>query len=301
MRQDWTKAIAMHPFFRSPALFMYRHPMDILISELFWYQKQDVAFAHYLQKIESVKERLMCLIDDPFVLGTIRDRMNQYLGWLNFRNVTPVSYEELVGQEGGGKREEQLKTIWSLQLKLHIPGSPLAYAESLYDSNSPTFHSGKIGRHKEFMDRKHYKKFYSLPQDFMKKLGYERNRPYSRHVARHRRTPLEVWSPSEKEIWKQRLVKQSYLGFNIIYAAGQYAAIHQELDSIDLSVEENRKKPGVYLGFLSVGDVKQYLDRLNTERKLADLKTEFQELTQKDFLEINDTDKDKQQMENLSS
>jgi hypothetical protein len=275
MRQDWTKAIGMHPFFRSPALFMYRNPLDILISELFWYQKEDVAFVHYFKKIDSIEDKLMCLIDDPFVLGTIRDRMNQYIGWLNFKNVIPVSYEELVGVQGGGKKEEQLKTIWSLQLKLNVPGSPQSYAESVYDPQGPTFQKGKIGRHKDFMNKNHYQKFYSMPQDFMDKLGYEKHDTYSRLIAKHRQAPLDVCKRSEQEVWKQRLVKESYLGFNIVYAAGQYVAIEQKLNFVDLSIEENRNKEGVCLGFTSLGDAQRYLDRLSLERKI----TEFSEIS----------------------
>ena len=35
-----------------------------------------------------------------------------------------------------------------------------------------------------------------------------------------------VWDPDPSEIWKQRLIKEDYLGYNIVYAAGQPAHVN---------------------------------------------------------------------------
>ena len=53
------------------------------------------------------EERLLRLIDDPWLLGSIRERMGRYLGWMELGNVVPLSFEELVGPRGGGSDEQQ--------------------------------------------------------------------------------------------------------------------------------------------------------------------------------------------------
>ena len=113
-----------HPFMRSPALFNYRNPLDIVVSEANYYHKDGkTAFAGYLEGL-SFEDRLTRLIDDPWLLGSIRDRVGMFAAWLEFSNIMPVSFEELVGSAGGSSDEARLRMMWSLQLKLHVPGSP---------------------------------------------------------------------------------------------------------------------------------------------------------------------------------
>ena len=91
-----------HPLFKSPALFIYRNPLDIVVSEANYYHKDgNTSFYGYLNN-KSFNERLLTLIDDPWLLGSIRDRIGNYIPWLEFGNVIPVSFEEMVGPKGGG-------------------------------------------------------------------------------------------------------------------------------------------------------------------------------------------------------
>ena len=130
-----------HPFMRSPAIFIYRNPLDILASEAQSYHREGkAAFAGYFSGLGQ-EERLLRLIDDPWLLGTARDRIGAFLPWLGLPNVVPVSFEELVGPRGGGDAEQQRRVIWSIQLKLHVPGAPDTYASQVFDPQSPTFDS----------------------------------------------------------------------------------------------------------------------------------------------------------------
>jgi hypothetical protein len=249
-----------HPLFYSPVIFMYRNPLDILVSEVSWFQRQSEVFSNHLNSFEDLDSKLLMLIDSRFVLGNIRERMLKYIGWLDFTNVIPVSYEELVGSGGGGSDEHRIRSVWSIQLKLHIPGCPHEIAPNIYDTNSPTFSKGKIGRHKELLKEVHYKKFLGLPQDFMEKMGYNIDTLYSRHIEGFRRRPLKMgYYSSEAELWQQRLIKESFYGFNIVYAGGQYVVLDISIGNIDLSIESNRHKDGVYLGFGSYEDALTFL------------------------------------------
>ena len=101
----------LHPFPKSPVIFIYRNPLDIVVSEANYYHEDGkTAFSGYLNHL-CFEERLIRLIDDPWLLGTIMDRVAKFAAWLDFQNVVPVSFEELVGHEGGGSRKVQRKLI----------------------------------------------------------------------------------------------------------------------------------------------------------------------------------------------
>ena len=119
---------ADHPFFTHPALFIYRNPMDVVVSETFYLlRKEKTPLAHYYATFADA-ERCLSLIGDDALLGSIRERVRTYVAWSRLPNVVPISFEELIGGRGGGSDEAQQRTIWSLQLKLHVPGSPSEYA-----------------------------------------------------------------------------------------------------------------------------------------------------------------------------
>ena len=68
-----------HPFIQYPALFIYRHPMDIVISEANYYHKEgNTVFYSYLNSL-SFEERLLKLIHDPWLLGSIGDRIGNFI------------------------------------------------------------------------------------------------------------------------------------------------------------------------------------------------------------------------------
>ncbi len=94
--------------------------------------------------------------------------------WLELAdyNVIPVRFEDLIGPRGGGNLEDQLRTIWNLQLNLMIHGSPDDFAEQVYNRSSLTFRNGKIGAYKKEFKPMHHDAFNALPQDFMELLGY---------------------------------------------------------------------------------------------------------------------------------
>lgn len=194
------------PFINMPALFLYRDPRDILLSEAdFYHQDGKSAFWSYLSSL-SLNERIIRLINDQWLLGSIRDRIGAYLAWLDLGNIIPISYEELVGTDGGGENSIRNQLIWSLQLKLHCPGDPETIGETFYDRSSPTYNQGQIGRHRKAFSNHIRDAFNALPQDFMEILGYHssgdklvsnrveefRKRPLTLSQANHETTPISM-------------------------------------------------------------------------------------------------------------
>ena len=161
-----------HPFSRTPTLFIYRNPLDIWVSEANEYHKDSNALFHgYLSDL-PLKERLGRLLYDPWLLGSVRDRVGKFLAWLEFPNVIPLSYEELVGAKGGGHDRIQEDLIWSIQLKLHAPGQPQQIGAGIVDRDSPSFDKGSIGSYRNVLPQQLFDEFLRGDQDFMDILGY---------------------------------------------------------------------------------------------------------------------------------
>lgn len=229
-----------HPFTSSPALFIYRNPLDIVVSESnYYFQKGNTIYYEYLSEL-SPEKRLLKIIDDPWLLGNIRDRIGGFIPWLYFPNVIPISFEELIGSNGGGDNRIQSRLIWSLQLKLHIPGNPSEYGDQVFNRKSATFNAGRIGTYKKYFNKEIVKKFSSLDQDFMEELGYE-------PVSLEQGLPNEVKVPYRAEEFLRRplsikkisfeetpiTIEYDFEGFNIIFFKKMFYAISCGL-AIDL-------------------------------------------------------------------
>lgn len=161
-----------HPFPHTPTLFIYRNPLDIWVSEANEYHKDAaILFRGYLSEL-PFSERLELLLNDPWLLGSVRDRVGKFLAWLEFPNVIPLSYEELVGAPGGGDDRIQEDLVWSIQLKLHTPGQPQQIGAGIVDPDSPAFHKGRIGNYRKVLPPRLFERFLRRDQDFMEKLGY---------------------------------------------------------------------------------------------------------------------------------
>jgi hypothetical protein len=223
-RAPWSNS--HHAFASSPVLFIYRHPLDVLVSEANYFHREDKSvFAGYLSELDFA-QRAHRLIDDPWLLGSLRERIGGYTPWLDFPNVVPLSFEELVGAEGGGDAEAQLRLVWSLQLKLQAPGEPHAIAAQLFDRGSPTFFQGRIGGWRSALSPEHLARFQGLEQDFMERFGYDLGpERMPGRAAEFRRRALRLAEPAlDKEAVA---VAYNHLGFNLVRLAGWVYAVPQ--------------------------------------------------------------------------
>jgi hypothetical protein len=196
-----------HPFPRTPTLFLYRNPLDILVSEANSYGEDGKGtLGGYLSEL-SFDERLARLLFDRWLLGSIRDRIGKFLAWLDFPNVIPLSYEELIGARGGGDDLVRERLVWSIQLKLHVPGQPGQIGEAILDEGSPTINKHSIGSYRQALPQRVFDRFSRFDQDFMELLGYDgcdmnqtsfpparagdfRRRPLKLSMVNHDETPF---------------------------------------------------------------------------------------------------------------
>lgn len=224
-----------HPFLRSGALFGYRNPLDVLVSEAAYYHKDgNSPFAGYLAPL-SAEERLLRLIDDESLLGSLRDRMMSYSAWFNVANVIPVAFEELVGHQGGGSDDARRKLIWSIQLKLQVSGNPEDYAAIISERASPTFREGRIGSFKTMLKGAARKRLEALPQDFMNIFGFggfesDETLPARANEFRHRPLTLGTADFGNTPF----AVQTNFLEHNLIAFRGRYYGVPCDLGKLDL-------------------------------------------------------------------
>jgi len=222
-----------HPFVTSPALFIYRNPLDIVASEANYYHKSTkTSFSGYLANL-TYSERLTRLINDKWLLGSIRDRISQFIGWTYFNNIVPLSFEELIGDSGGGSDSVQKQLVWSIQLKLQVPGKPNRFSSQIFNKNSDTFFKGQIGGYKEQFEAKHFEMFKTLDSDFMDELGYsmENKSKFSSKIDQFRAKKL-IYDCDLK--FPPILKETNYLNYNIVSYNHKFYALPRSLGEVDL-------------------------------------------------------------------
>jgi len=211
-----------HPFVNNPSVMIYRHPWDILVSEANYYHKDGkTAFYGYLQGL-TFEERLLRLIDDPWLLGTARDRLAGFVAWLDFPSVIPIAFEDLVGPQGGGESFRQRRNIWALMLKLHVPGDPEVVQASVFNPKSPTFNTGRLGRHRDILTERAWEALRKLPQDVLDAFGYVEDTPFPRRSEEFlTRVPRYAQTQFAKE---PVIMAEDFCGHQIIKAYGSFHA-----------------------------------------------------------------------------
>lgn len=221
-----------HPFMRSPALFNYRNPFDILVSEAnYWHIDGNSPLSVLLGHL-SFEERIARLVEDRWLLGTIRDRVGAYAAWLDCGNVAPISFEEIVGDAGGGSDEAFEALLWSLQLKLHVPGISRDICSAASGRSSPTFREGRVNGWRQALSTEVVRQLEALPQDFMVKFGYDGSSVLPRHVAEFRHRPLRLMSKTHFSV--PFLVETEFLDHNIVSFNQRYYGIPFSAGSADL-------------------------------------------------------------------
>lgn len=230
-----------HAFMRTPALFLFRHPLDILVSEAHYYNRDGkTAFAGWLSQL-SFSERILRLVQDNWLIGSLRDRIGSFLPWMEFPNVISLSFEELVGTSGGGNKDAQLRLIWSVQLKLQVPGSPDVIAAHVFNPDSATFRSGKIGGYADDLPPEIIRKFISENTDILEHLGYDLHGAPGLPCNRdqHRRQPVAYSHVDYSNM--PLLVQDDFLGCNLVQYGNRVYAVpiaagHVALDELSTDI-----------------------------------------------------------------
>jgi septal ring factor EnvC (AmiA/AmiB activator) len=144
-----------------------------------------------------------------------------------------------VGEEGGGDEGRQLRLIWSLQLKLGIPGSPREIAADLFDRSSPTFAEGRIGGHRVKLPSWLLQELEASSAKTLTAFGYAPGENVlSGDAETWRRRPYR--SPQNPFLETPILIETNFMGHNIVSYRGRLYGVPAATGTLDLSVDSGR-------------------------------------------------------------
>ena len=99
--------------------------------------------------------------------------------WKDDPNCLFIRFEELIGEKGGGTREQQNKIMKRISLHIGVPVEKNTFIKSdkIYDTDSRTFVSGRIDGWKTSMDKELRKVLCDYCEPLCREAGYtEENR-----------------------------------------------------------------------------------------------------------------------------
>ena len=264
----------MHPFPFTPSLFIVRHPWDILVSEANYYAKPgNTTFAGFYTDL-NFEGRINRLLDDSLLLGRFCERVLAFEPWLHFDNVVPLAFEDLVGELGGGTTERQERLIWSIQVKLGVPGNPRDIAGNLFDTRSPTFNEGRIGSHRTALPAELRDRLNSNHADVLQAFGYQSaDSPYTTY-AKNWQTRLLRCAVNKLDATPVA-VDIGFRGHNLVRYRGRFYAVPLSSGPLDFTSDEKR-----LASFLNADNLSALRDTLISQSLTGELRARLQSLEQ---------------------
>lgn len=144
-----------------------RDPRDVLLSMVEFLSDdrrrgvggfpEHLAYAEILRPIASLEERLTIALTDPCFPGA---RSFEDALWLRRHpRVCTVTFEDLVGPAGGGSERRQVDAVRRVTQFLDQDVDPQVVAEKIFNRESFTFRSGRVGRWREVFTDRHLELF----------------------------------------------------------------------------------------------------------------------------------------------
>jgi hypothetical protein len=168
---DWCSTKEPH------IIFNYRDPRDSLLSLVNYLLQRandpyspfarNAIFAEILESMPSASAQL------DFAIGQMGEHVEKYTrnNWLLFHpSVANVSFEELVGTDGGGTESQQLATV--RRIGDFLGTTPRDQDLRLFDSSARTFFRGQVGAWREVFSAEQTRTFGRLHGDVLRTYGY---------------------------------------------------------------------------------------------------------------------------------
>lgn len=165
----------------SPRIILnYRDPRDVLLS-MVTFLSEDCGrgiggfadhqmYAGILRAAGSVEDRLTIALEDPQFPGAAAFAEAVWL--LRHPQVCRVSFEDLVGEQGGGSRDRQHDAVNRILNFLEVDADPAAVAEKIFNRRSFTFRQGRIGRWQKHLTPRHLELFEARYGRLLDLYGY---------------------------------------------------------------------------------------------------------------------------------
>jgi hypothetical protein len=169
-------------------LFMIRDIRDLAYSNVYYYTFRDSAHPlhRYFCRLPNDNERLTASIlgvtaddaDDGQHWGTIGERVQQYLGWIDEPSCLTIRFEDLIGKAGGGEDQKQHETVRCIIDHLELSFSEPEIndiCQQTFSTKSRTFRKGHIRDWKNHFTENHKQLFKEVAGDILIQMGYENN------------------------------------------------------------------------------------------------------------------------------
>ncbi len=159
-------------------LIQVRDPRDALLSGIkFNLKRMKGQFAHDLAKMDSFEDQCRAFFHGNGAPGFVplKERYEKYRPWLK-ESIVVVRFEDLVGEQGGGDRQAQLKLLSEMFEHLDAPWTDKLVeqiADGVFSDKSPTFSKGMIGTWKEKLPESMKDEFKQHAQEWLVEFGYE--------------------------------------------------------------------------------------------------------------------------------
>jgi hypothetical protein len=164
-------------------VYQYRDPRAVLLSQVNYLRRSHRGreFSNTTYHV-IFSDVLAAQPDEGSALSVAIDCMGDYLEqsflgsvWmLHHPHVLALSYERLVGPEGGGSASQQLEEVTRLLLRLGIDADVSQVAAHLYDPSQRTFHRGRADGWKQVYTRPQLERFESRYGHLLDIFGYSR-------------------------------------------------------------------------------------------------------------------------------
>ncbi|WP_308296741.1 sulfotransferase domain-containing protein [Streptomyces sp. ISL-44] len=167
----------------SPKVILnYRDPRDVLVSLVDFFSRnnglkfmrypESAIFGPVLESIEDYGNKLDYAMSDPQM--PLLSDFESAISFLHHPNVCHVSFEELVGPQGGGSRAVQLAAVKRVANWLDHDVDPASVADLLFNPQSFTLNKGRIGRWREAFSPAHVERFEARFGHLLDSFGYAR-------------------------------------------------------------------------------------------------------------------------------
>ena len=168
-------------------VFIYRDPRDQIISAAFWIKTIERVPQHQWS-LDKLIDALITdggllwseifLSENPWIhIKDVTSFYDLYLPWRFEPNVYTTTFEKLIGEQGGGSAEEQIKEIIAIAnyLGRFITAEEAKNIATDLFGGTLTFREGKIGSWKDHFLERHKIAFKKVAGQLLIDLGYEKD------------------------------------------------------------------------------------------------------------------------------
>lgn len=137
-------------------ILLYRDPRAVALSLVNYVLRlPEHPYHDYFASCSSLDEQIKSIAlgaansfneNKPLFLP-LNDWYDAVMGWVNYPKAHFLSYEDVVGEKGGGNQRTQRDTLLKLASFLDLTSNleqVRSLQSSVFDTTSPTFHSGQI-------------------------------------------------------------------------------------------------------------------------------------------------------------